>query len=475
MSGQLQKIVRTELDRLAGQVTVLPESAVVVGLGRTGLSVARFLESHGVHVTVVDSRNEPPCLIELQERVPGADICVGGFDKALFCTAKLLVVSPGVSLNEPEIIEAIKFGVPVIGDVELFARYVKAPVMAITGSNGKSSVTTLVGEMFRCAGRRVMLGGNIGTPVLDLFEEDKPDCYILELSSFQLETTFSLNPVAAVVLNVSPDHMDRYDDENDYFAAKQRIYRGDGVAVINVDESFESRFQQRISPERRQIRFGIEPYSMGDEDFGVGEYRQRLWVMKGAEYLLPVAELPLQGKHNLANTLAALALGSAFKLPMPAMLEALCNFRGLPHRTQRIAKSEGIAWVNDSKGTNVGATIAAIESMPGKVVLIAGGVAKDADFLLLRGVVSDKVRGVILIGKDAALIGEALTGSTVIEYSSSLEQAVTKARQIAKKGDTVLFSPACASFDMFSGYAERGECFIAAVENLLKVDSGGVT
>ncbi len=454
------------------KVTPLPESAVVIGLGKTGLSCARFLERLGVHVTVVDNRNNPPCLVELQERVPGADVCVGGFDKALFCTAELLVMSPGVPLGTPEISEAIAFGVPVIGDIELFARYAAAPVIAITGSNGKSSVTTLVGAMFKQANRTAILGGNLGTPVLDLLEQDEPDCYVLELSSFQLETTFSLNPAAAVILNVSSDHMDRYDNARAYLAAKQRIYHGDGVVVLNADEP---RLQQGIDSSRKQIRFGLNQFARADGDFGVGQYQQALWLMKGAEHLLPVSDLSLQGQHHLLNSLAALALGSVLKLPMQAMLDALRHFKGLPHRTQWVAEKEGVTWINDSKGTNVGATLAALKGMPGKVVLIAGGVGKGADFLPLREIVSEKVRGVVLIGKDAHRIADALEGCAIIEHSDSLEKAVLQAHQWAQKGDTVLFSPACASFDMFSGFAARGECFIKAVKNFLKINSGDVT
>ncbi len=461
----------TMINTAIAKVTSLPESAIVIGLGRTGLSCARFLEKSGVHVTVVDNRSEPPCLIELQERVPGVDICVGGFDKALFCTAELLVISPGVSLAEPEISEAINLGVPVMGDIELFARYATAPVIAITGSNGKSSVTVLVGEMFKQANRTALLGGNLGTPVLDLFEQDRPDCYVLELSSFQLETTFSLNPAAAVILNISPDHMDRYDNERAYLAAKQRIYQGCGVVVINADEP---RLQQGIADTRQQVRFGLKPSARADDDFGVEQYQQQLWLMKGAKHLLPVSELPLQGQHHLLNAMAALALGSALELPMPAMLEALRNFKGLAHRTQWIAEKEGVIWINDSKGTNVGATLAALEGMPGKVVLIAGGVGKGADFSLLRQVVSEKTRGVVLIGKDASLIADALVGCTVLEYADSIENAVEQANQLAQSGDTVLFSPACASFDMFSGFEARGARFTKAVKNFLKADSGGV-
>ncbi len=458
-------------NRLNQKVIPLPDSVVVIGLGKTGLSCARFLERLGVHVTVVDNRNNPPCLIELQERVPGADVCVGGFDKALFCTAELLVISPGVPLATPEISEAIALGVPVIGDIELFARYVNAPVIAITGSNGKSSVTTLVGEMFKQANRSAILGGNLGTPVLDLLEQDRPDCYVLELSSFQLETTFSLNPAAAVILNVSPDHMDRYENERAYLAAKQQVYLGDGVVVLNADDP---RLQQGIGSSRKQVLFGLNQSQRSDDDFGVERYQKQLWLMKGAEYLLPVSDLPLRGKHHLLNSMAALALGSALELPMTAMLEALRNFKGLAHRTQWVAEKENVTWVNDSKGTNVGATLAALEGMPGQVVLIAGGVGKGADFLPLREIVSTKVRCVVLIGQDASLIADALAGCAVLEYSDSIEEAVSSAYQFAQAGDTVLFSPACASFDMFSGYEARGECFIQAVENFLKIDSGGV-
>ncbi len=433
-------------------------NTLIVGLGKTGLSCARFLAARGVPVAVTDSRDFPPGLAALEQEFPGMAVFVGGFDPAAFAAAQQLVVSPGVSLREPLIAQAIGRGVPVLGDIELFARHAAAPVVAITGSNGKSTVTTLVGEMAKHAGRNVRVGGNLGEPALDLISTAEPDLYVLELSSFQLETTSSLNAAAATVLNISVDHMDRYLDMNEYAAAKQRIFHGDGVMVLNIDDPVVMGMAQTG---RRTARFGLgEPEF---KDFGIMQRVHGPWLARDSEPLLPVAEVRIKGMHNVANALAALALGDAVGLPMEAMLQTLREFPGLPHRSQWVAEKDGVAWYNDSKGTNVGATLAALQGMPGKVVLIAGGLGKGADFTPLRQAAMDRARAVVLIGRDAPLIEAALAGVTPVVHAADMEDAVAQACRLAQPGDVVLLSPACASFDMFSGYEERGNVFTNAV------------
>lgn len=440
-------------------------NTLIVGLGKTGLSCARFLTGQGVPLAVTDSRAQPPGLIELQRNLPDIAVFVGGFDPMVFAAAQQLIVSPGVSLREPLIADAILRDTPVLGDIELFARYAKAPVVAITGSNGKSTVTTLVAEMAKNAGRSVRAGGNLGTPALDLLAATEPDLYVLELSSFQLETTASLNAAAAVVLNISIDHMDRYQNIDEYIAAKERVYRGTGIMVLNADDAAVMAMAQR---DRTTVSFGLsEP---GNESianhFGVIDSAGQAWLAHGTQLLMAVTDVRIKGLHNIANALAALALGNAVGLPMDAMLGTLRDFPGLPHRSQWVAELDGVAWYNDSKGTNVGATLAALQGMPGKVVLIAGGVGKDADFTPLRQAALEKARAVVLIGRDAPLIEAALNGVVAVAHATTMQDAVIQARYLAQSGDVVLLSPACASFDMFSGYEERGQVFTDAVLGL---------
>lgn len=435
---------------------------LIVGLGKTGLSCARFLAARGIAFAVTDSRAEPPGLATLRAELPDVPLYLGGFAEAAFACAEQLVVSPGVSLREPPIAAALGRGAEAVGDIELFARHAKAPVVAITGANGKSTVTTLVGLMAQAAGRDVRVGGNLGTPVLELIQAREPELYVLELSSFQLETTHSLNAAAAVVLNVTPDHMDRYASLEEYAAAKQRVYRGDGVMVLNADDSV---VRTMIEPSRRQVLFTLgEP---GPHDFGLRQAAEGVWLARGSERLMPVSELRVAGLHNAANALAALALGDAVGLPMGAMLHALREFPGLPHRTQWVAERDGVRWYNDSKGTNVGATLAALQGMSGKVVLIAGGDGKGADFTPLRQAAAEKARGVVLIGRDTPIIEAALDGVVPVVRAVDMDDAVAKARVLAKPGDSVLLSPACASFDMFNGYDHRGRVFVDAVQRLL--------
>ncbi len=433
---------------------------IIVGLGRTGLSCARFLASRGEAFVVADSREAPPGRDELQHEQPDAELRLGVFDPRFFAEAGRLIVSPGVSLDEPAIAAARKAGVPVLGDIELFARAVRAPVVVITGSNGKSTVTSLLAEMGREAGRDIGVGGNIGTPALELIGAHEPDLYVLELSSFQLEATESLDAAAAAVLNVSDDHLDRHGDLKAYAAIKQRIFRGSGAMVLNRDDPLVAAM---VEPTRRVLSFGEGKGA----DFHLLERNGAVWLARRGDALMAVSELRMAGRHNWLNALAALALGEAIDLPVPAMLESLRNFPGLPHRCQHVAEKNGIRFFNDSKGTNVGATQAAVAGMPGKrVVLIAGGLGKGADFRALRPVLSERGRAVVLIGRDAELIARALDGAVPMVRSGSMDEAVKLAASLAQAGDAVLLSPACASFDMFSGYAERGDAFVTAVGRL---------
>lgn len=435
---------------------------LIIGLGKTGLSCARFLARRGISFMVMDDREQPPELPALRQQFPGTEIFLGEFKVDVIASCDLIIISPGVSLFDPAIARIVESGIPVVGDIELFAQYADAPVAAITGSNGKSTVTALVAEMARMAGRDVRMGGNFGTPALDLLENGPPDLYVLELSSFQLESTWSLNCAAAVVLNLSPDHLDRYRSMDEYRAAKLRIYRGDGVVVINGDEPL---INESARASRKCLRFSTGLPGQGE--FGLRSQRGELWFAKGDECLMPVSSLRISGFHNVSNALAALALGDTVGLPTPAMLEALKTFTGLPHRMEWITQHEGVTWYNDSKGTNVGATMAALQGLYGKVVLIAGGLGKGAEFSVLRAVVAEKGRAVVLIGRDAPLIEKALANVVPVIHAADMYDAVHQARRCARSGDSVLLSPACASFDMFRNYEHRGQVFVAAVRSEL--------
>lgn len=440
---------------------------LVVGLGKTGLSCARYLTRMGIPTAVIDSRRDPPGLEALRDECPDAALFLGGFDESVFLAADQLVVSPGVSVEEPQIQAALARGTPVIGDIELFAVAAQAPVVAITGSNGKSTVTTLVGEMAQQAGCEVRVGGNLGQPALDLLDP-AAQLYVLELSSFQLETLESLVAEAAVVLNLAADHMDRHGDMANYAAIKSRIYRRARHRIFNRDDARVALMAG--APAAGDLGFGLGA-PPGGEDFGLQTRDGRPWLMQGERPLLAADELRIAGRHNLLNALAALALGAAAGLPMGPMLEALRHFRGLPHRTQFVGEQGGVRWYNDSKGTNVGAAIAALEGFAddaGKTVLIAGGDCKGADFSELRPVVERTARAVVLIGRDAPLIEAALEGAAPVQRAGSLEEAVALAAERARPGDRVLLSPACASFDMFRNYEHRGESFVRLVEKLTR-------
>jgi UDP-N-acetylmuramoylalanine--D-glutamate ligase len=437
---------------------------LVVGLGLTGLSVARYLGAKGEHFSVVDSRENPPGKAELFSEFPDVQTAFGEFPEALFQQAKCLVVSPGIAVKTPIIQKAKASGAEIIGDIELFVREAVAPVIAITGSNGKSSVTTLVAEMIQQAGLTAYAGGNLGMTALDLLKQPQPDAYVMELSSFQLETTYSLQAAASVILNVCEDHMDRYDAYENYVAAKRVIYQDTGLAVINRDDEMAAKLPPGFKGD--VISFGKGMPAAGQ--YGLAEIDDRVWLMKGEKPLLATDEMKLPGQHNALNALAAMALVEPLNLPMAAMLEAIKAFTGLDHRTQWVAEKKGVTWFNDSKGTNVGATIAALSGLPGKTVLIAGGQGKGADFSPLSEHLLNKARAVVVIGEDAELIKAIVPAGVTTVDAESMQDAVVKASEQAQQGDNVLLSPACASFDMFKSYGHRGDVFTDAVLNLLE-------
>lgn len=454
-----------ESNQIAARSAPSKEKTLVVGLGKTGLSCVQYLRAQGVRVAVTDSRDAPPGLATLRELHPECAVFVGGFEPDVFAAAAQLVVSPGVPVSEPLIQAAARRGVPVVGDVELFVRAARAPICAITGSNGKSTVTTLLGLMARQAARQVAVGGNLGEPVLELLD-DSVDLYVIELSSFQLETTPGLCADSAVVLNISADHMDRYPDLSAYANTKARVYEGVRVAVINRDDPLVS-----AMPRSPALEIGFTLGEPGAGDFGLREIDGATWLCRGESPLIAAAEVAISGRHNLANALAALALAEASEIPLSIACDALRAFPGLPHRSQLVRECRGVRWYDDSKGTNPGATVAALDGLispgaSGRVVLIAGGDGKGADFALLKPAVERAARAVVLIGRDAALIETALEGVVAIANAADMDEAVMQAAALAQPGDAVLLSPACASLDMFDNYEHRGRVFAEAVRRL---------
>jgi UDP-N-acetylmuramoylalanine--D-glutamate ligase len=450
----------------ASAVLTAAGTAVVAGLGRTGLSCVRHLRARGWHLAVTDTRVAPPgvdALAALDAEIPAS---FGRLDPALLAGADLVVASPGLSLDEPFFAQARAQGIDIVGDVELFARALlepgrAAPAAGITGTNGKSTVTTLVGRMVARAGRAARVGGNLGEPALDLLERDpallrSPPLYVLELSSFQLETTRSLRLAAATLLNLTPDHLDRHRSMSGYGAAKARIFEGAQTAVINLDDPLVPALVPSGLP---TLGFSLRP--------GVGEYGHASgWLTVRHEPVLPVGEMKIKGLHNVANALAALATGEALGLSLPAMLEELASFSGLPHRSQWVAEVAGVTYINDSKGTNVGATIAAVQGLVGPLLVIAGGDGKGQDFGPLAEAFRGTVRHALLIGRDGPQLAAALAGVCEISRCGSLEEAVAAAARAARPGESVLLSPACASLDMFRDYTHRGAAFIRAVLEL---------
>ena len=444
------------------QTAQTARNAVVVGMGRTGLSVARHLQRCGFRIAMTDSRAAPPELAGVQALGASIVTRTGGFDAGLLEQADMVVTSPGVALDDPFFTQARARGLDIVGDIELFARSADAPVVGITGTNGKSTVTTLLGRMAERAGVRVRVGGNLGQPALDLLDRRPTDLYVLELSSFQLDTTHSLKLKAAVVLNLSADHMDRYATLRNYADSKARIFANCETAVVNADEPEVARMPR---PNQRVISFGLVD-AKADYSLVTPPQRQEAWLARRGAPLLPVTALKISGRHNAANALATLALGDALRLPLAPMLDELREFTGLAHRAQWVAEINGVRYINDSKGTNVGATLAAVNGLAGPLVVIAGGDGKGQDFTPLAAAFRGKVRTTVLLGRDAGLIETALAGICHIARVESMQEAVRAAARFAQSGDTVLLSPACSSLDMFRDYAHRGNVFAAAVQEL---------
>jgi UDP-N-acetylmuramoylalanine--D-glutamate ligase len=448
--------------------------ALVLGLGDTGLSMAKWLSRRGASVRVADTRADPPQLAALRRELPAIPAACGPLRDESFAGVDLIAISPGVPLAEPHVGRAIASGASAVGDVELLAQSLgpAARMIAITGTNGKTTVTSLAGAMTRAAGSDCEVAGNIGPAVLDALmqREDsgkRPDLWVLELSSFQLETTESLAAGAATVLNISEDPHDRYRGVDDYAAAKARIFAGGGLQVLNRDDP---RSLAMALPGRRTVTFGLDA-PRREEDWGLLERGGEAWLAQGREALLAVRDMKLAGLHNAANALAALALCRGMGLPLAPLLAALREFKGLPHRVEPVGEARGVRWYDDSKGTNVGSTVAALAGLAhggAKVVLIAGGEGKGQDFSPLKPAVARAARALVLIGRDAPLIEAAVAGSGVrMLRAASMDQAVAMAGDAARPGDAVLLSPACASFDMFRNYKHRGEVFREAVERRL--------
>jgi len=436
---------------------------VVVGLGKTGLSCVRYLSKQGLNIAVTDSRDKPPELSNLHNEFESVPVYLGGINSEVLLAADQIILSPGVPLEDKNVKQAIASGIPVFGDIELFCKNAKAPIIAISGSNGKSTVTTLVAEMTEQAGLKTCVGGNLGTPALALLNEPVPDVYVLELSSFQLETTFSLDAHASAVLNVSPDHMDRYANLEEYIGAKNKIYSGQGVMVINQDDDVVSAMTDAA---RQVISFSLSKPE--GNNFGVIKEKGNVFLCQGEKKILDSKELVIKGEHNIANALAAMALASSINVSTDTMANVLKNFTGLEHRCQLVKTINKVSWYNDSKATNVGACIASIKGLCdlGDIILIAGGDSKGADLSSLKSVVKQHVKNVLLMGVDANKLKSAIGSEVSCEFVPDMKRAVNRANEIATSDDLVLLAPACASLDMYKNYQQRGDMFVSAVNAL---------
>tara|TARA_A100001015_G_scaffold318220_1_gene437420 strand:- start:1981 stop:3312 length:1332 start_codon:yes stop_codon:yes gene_type:complete len=437
---------------------------LVVGLGQTGLSIARHLARRQVPFLVYDTRNNPQGATEFKFNFPGIELYLGNFPEARLESLSGIICSPGVPLEEDFIQEALNKNIPVFGDIDCLVKELDAPIVAITGTNGKSTVTTLVGEMAKASGLKVAVAGNIGLPVLDMLDVGVDyDLWVLELSSFQLELTHALAPSVATILNISPDHLDRHLNFEAYVASKKRIYEQADHTVYNRDDKLTA-----PSPAKQTTSFGSDRPQ--DGQWGLIENEGVIYLAKGEERILAVSAIKLRGKHNWMNALAAAALANTQGIETQFIVEVLERFAGLPHRSQWVRTIEGVDWVNDSKATNVGATIASITgigaSMAGKVVLIAGGQGKGAEFNELKASLAEHVRAVILMGEDADELETVIPQSVQVVRVNQMDEAVRQAQRIAMKGDVVLLSPACASFDMFRDFNHRGDDFMASVKAL---------
>jgi UDP-N-acetylmuramoylalanine--D-glutamate ligase len=458
-------------------MTLAGKHVLILGLGESGFASALWCLRQGASVRVADTRANPPYLAELRCRATSADFRAGEFGKDLLAGIDLLVLSPGLNGGMMIVIHARAEGIPVVGEIELFAQALRdlkqlVPVLAITGTNGKTTTTALTGHLLRGTGKTVGVAGNISpaalTALMDFQDAGRlPDAWVLELSSFQLETTETLNATAATVLNISDDHLDRYIDLGEYASVKARVYQSaadaPGVQILNRNDR---RVRRMAIAGRPAISFGLDAPTV-ETDFGLRENRGEPWLVQGERFLLPISELPIRGTHNAANAMAALALCQALGLDANTLLPALRSFRGLPHRVEKVAEIKGVNWYDDSKGTNVGATVAALSGMGCPVVVILGGDGKGQDFSPLAKAIKAHARAAILIGRDGPLIEKEIARAGVpTPCATTLEEAVQLAGTLAQTGDAVLLSPACASFDMFRNYEHRAQVFIAAVKAL---------
>lgn len=431
----------------------------VLGLGTTGLSIARYLQRNDIDATFFDTRESPPGIDALREICPDAEVLLG--EAKLPAAVERIIASPGIADSHPLLEKARKANLEVVSDIELFARDAEAPFIAVTGSNGKSTVTTLLYHMCTAAGLDVYAGGNLGEPALDLLGKPSPDLYVLELSSFQLQRTSELPASVSVLLNISPDHLDWHADEDEYRRTKYRVFREARSAVYNRSDDDAFRYVKHLN---KTVSFGLDAPASGH--YGLRVEDGEVYLARGETLLLSISDLALFGRHNQANVLAALAAGELAGLDIPSMLQVLCEFPGLPHRMQFVDRIRAVDFVNDSKATNVAAAAASVASVDGMIVLIAGGVGKGADFSELAKAVENKLRAAVLLGEDAQAIEAALDTVSPVHFATDMDDAVRRAAAFAESDDTVLLAPACASFDQFANYEARGDAFAAAVMSL---------
>lgn len=437
-------------------------NTLVLGMGATGLSIAAWLARRGQSATFADSRRQPPGASKIAALLPDAVLCLGAVPEQISEQTEQVLISPGLGMNLPVLQDAERKAIPILSDIDLFMQECPGKVLGVTGSNGKSTVTSLLDCMLSAAGMRVQAGGNLGTPALDLLQDDA-EVFVLELSSFQLERSGELPLHAAVILNVSPDHLDHHGDLESYRSAKQKIYSRCGMAIVNRDEP---EFVQEVGVTIPEIGFGLGKPAA--RDWGVIDSDDGQWIARGAYAVMPVGALQIAGRHNLSNVLAAFALADSLEAPLDGLVAGAQLFAGLPHRMQIVAADQdaGVVWIDDSKATNEAAALASIRSVKGRLVLIAGGDAKGGILEEFAAELAERRAIVILLGKDSEYIRSKLAAALEIHQVETIEEAVSVAADVARTEYTVLLAPACSSLDMFSGYAERGERFAAAVRGL---------
>ena len=438
------------------------KKVLVIGLGDTGQSVLHFLADKACVVRAIDTRTVIGGFEKIKKAYKEVKFFIGGsFDKNVIQDIDLIIISPGVSLKESYVQEALSRGIPVIGDIEIFAQVKSASskVIGITGSNGKTTVTSLVAELLKASEISTVVAGNIGIPILNMLNQAIPDVYVLELSSYQLETTYSLTLDSAAILNISEDHMDRYSSIEDYAKAKYRIFNHAKKCILNRDDNY---LKSKIKND--SITFGSDS---DEKNYSIKKNGNQYFIAKGKAEIVSLDHIKLKGPHNIKNVMAALALCEQFNISTSVIAKVLSEFEAPPHRMEYIDSISGVDFYNDSKGTNVGATIAAIQSMTKPILLIAGGDGKNQNFQPLLGPLKGRVKNISLIGKDAEIMQKIFsTESIPITIEKNIEEAVKKSFGIAKKGDVILLSPACASTDMFKNYVERGNIFKDCVMKL---------